>query len=139
VGSISYDGLIVNVDDRTLTHLQIVIIRKLQRGDNFLMSWRDSVDVGSGRSSIWLHPQVLIHFKFDGTRVPAINEQWLAELTASGESSRGLVVTAERGTVPSLGRPPKRPLTTIQPTAEPVMSPVDQGDQLGQAGVRADR
>jgi hypothetical protein len=129
MGSISYDGMVVNVDDRTLTHLQIVIVRKLRNGDNFLMSWRDAPDAGSGRSSIWLHPQVLIHFKFEGSRVPAINEEWLAELTASGESSRGLVVTAEQGTAPGLTRIPQRPRTTIDPTDErpthPIMVPVD--------------
>jgi hypothetical protein len=102
MGSISYDGLVVAVDDRTLTHLQIVIVNKLRRGDAFLMSWKDSMDAGSGRSAIWLHPQVLIYFKFDGSRVPAINERWLRELADSAESSRGLVVTTESGEVPNL-------------------------------------
>jgi hypothetical protein len=102
MGSISYDGLVVGVDDRTLTHLQIVIVNKLRKGEAFLMSWRDSVEVGSGRSAIWLHPQVLIYFKFDGGRVPTINERWLRELADSAESSRGLIVTTESGDVPSL-------------------------------------
>jgi hypothetical protein len=102
MGSISYDGMIVHVDDRTLTHLQIVIVNKLRRGDTFLMSWRDSLQAGSGRSSIWLHPYVLIHFKFDGSRVPAINEQWLKQLADSAESSRGLIVTTEHGDSPDL-------------------------------------
>jgi hypothetical protein len=102
MGSISYDGLVVAVDDRTLTHLQIVIVNKLRRGDAFLMSWKDSVEAGSGRSAIWLHPQVLIYFKFDGSRVPAINERWLHELADSAESSRGLIVTTETGEVPNL-------------------------------------
>jgi hypothetical protein len=87
MGSISYDGLVVVVDDRTLTHLQIVIVNKLRRGEAFLMSWKDSVEAGSGRSAIWMHPQVLIYFKFDGSRVPAINERWLRELADSAESS----------------------------------------------------
>jgi len=102
MGSISYDGLVVVVDDRTLTHLQIVIVNKLRRGEAFLMSWKDSVEAGSGRSAIWMHPQVLIYFKFDGSRVPVINETWLRELADSAESSRGLVVTTEAGDVPSL-------------------------------------
>jgi hypothetical protein len=118
MGSISYDGLIVNVDDRTLTHLQIVIVKKLRRGDTFLMSWRDAPDAGSGRSSIWLHPHVIIHFKFDGSRVPTINETWLAELTASGESSRGLVVTAEHGAVRDLHRGVHARPSSIEPADE---------------------
>jgi hypothetical protein len=116
MGSISYDGLTVNVDDRTLVHLQIVIVRKLRRGETFLMSWRDSPDAGSGRSSIWLHPYVLVHFKFDGSKVPPINEKWLAELAASAESSTGLIVTAEQGeTAPGLGRTYQRHETLLEP------------------------
>ncbi|MGA1812652.1 ATP-dependent DNA ligase [Frondihabitans sp. 4ASC-45] len=121
MGSISYDGHVVVVDDRTLTHLQIVIVNKLRRGDAFLMSWRDSADVGSGRSSIWLHPNVLILFKFEGSRTPAINDQWLSELAASADSSRGLIVTAEHGGVPLLGpaqvRAPR--VTVVAPALSP--------------------
>jgi hypothetical protein len=102
MGTISYDGLLVKIDDRTLTHLQIVIVNKLRRGDAFLMSWKDSPDVGSGRSSIWLHPHVLVHFKFEGSRVPTINEEWLAQLAHSADSSQGLVVTAEDGELPEV-------------------------------------
>lgn len=114
MGTISYDGIVVKIDDRTLTHLQIVIVNKLRRGDTFLMSWRDATEAGSGRSSIWLHPYVLVHFTFDGSRVPAINQRWLAELTESADSSRGLIVTAEHGDVPPpLPRQPKVPRETI--------------------------
>jgi hypothetical protein len=97
MGSLTYDGLVVHIDDRVLAHLQIVIVNKLRRGENFLMSWKDSPDVGSGRSAIWLHPMVLLHFKFEGSRVPSINEEWLAELAHSADSSRGLIVTTESG------------------------------------------
>jgi hypothetical protein len=121
MGSISYDGHTVGVDDRTLTHLQIVIVKKLRQGDAFLMSWRDSADAGSGRSSIWLHPGVLILFKFDGSRIPTINSRWLQELAASADSSRGLVVTAEHGEVSNLGptRDSTPRLTVIAPARSP--------------------
>ena len=103
MGSISYDNVVVVVvDDRTLTHLQIVIVNKLRKGEAFLMSWKDAANVGSGRGSIWLHPYVLVYFKFDGGRIPVINERWLQELTASADSSRGLVVTTENGEVRGL-------------------------------------
>ncbi len=121
MGTISYDGLIVDVDDRTLTHLQIVIVNKLRHGDTFLMSWKDAPDAGSGRSAIWLHPYVLVHFKFDGSRVPSINEAWLAELTKSADSSRGLVVTAEQGQLSNLGRKQRTgPLVT---SMDPALAP----------------
>ena len=97
MGSFKYDGVIVHVDDRTLTHLQIVIYNKLRKGESFPMSWKDSTATGSGRSSIWLSPNSLLHFKFDGGRTPLINREWLARLQESADSSKGLIVTAEDG------------------------------------------
>ena len=97
MGSLTYDGLVIQIDDRTLAHLQIVIVNKLRRGDGFLMSWKDSPAVGDGRSGIWLDRTIPLRFKFEGSRVPNINEEWLAELTMSADSSRGLVVTKETG------------------------------------------
>ena len=97
MGSITYDGLFIEIEDRTLAHLQIVIVNKLRRGDGFLMSWKDSPLVGNGRSGIWLDRTIPLHFKFEGSRVPVINEEWLKELVASADSSRGLIVTKETG------------------------------------------
>jgi hypothetical protein len=126
MGSITYDGFVVHLDDRTLTHLQIVIINKLRRGDCFLMSWKDDPEAGNGRSAIWLHPHMLLHFKFDGGKVPTINPDWLSTLAASAESSRGLVITAEHGEIPELDEEPRRtPIVTIvRPvTSSPVVAP----------------
>jgi hypothetical protein len=124
MGSITYDGLVVHIDDRVLAHLQIVIVNKLRRGESFLMSWKDSADVGSGRSAIWLHPNVLLHFKFEGSRVPTINEEWLAELAHSADSSRGLIVTTERGDLHQLvGGPQRSPEETL-------LEPADEQPQV---------
>ena len=78
-----------------LTHLQIVIVQKLRKGESFLMSWRDADSVGDGRSSAWIHPALSLYFKFSGSRVPAINRDWLASLMASANGSQGLIVTSE--------------------------------------------
>src|ERR1700722_20315434 len=111
MGSLTYDGLVVQIDDRVLAHLQIVIVKKLRKGDGFVMSWKDSPSVGDGRSAIWLHPTIPVHFKFEGGRVPSINETWLAELMASADGPRGLIVTQEEGAVPpSKNAPAARPI-----------------------------
>jgi hypothetical protein len=120
VGWITYDTLIVQLDDRALTHLQIVIVNKLRKGENFLMSWKDAPDVGDGRSAVWMHQYMLLHFKFDGSRVPEINQEWLAELTASADSSRGLIVTAEKGQVARVVDAPRRAgvITRVAPAKD---------------------
>jgi hypothetical protein len=108
MGSLTYDGTTIGIDDRALTHLQIVIVNKLRRGESFLMSWKDSPEIGDGRSSVWMHPYMLLYFKFDGSRVPEIDGEWLADLSESADSSRGLIVMAEHGRLPRLDRKKRR-------------------------------
>ncbi|WP_233202004.1 ATP-dependent DNA ligase [Cryobacterium sp. Y11] len=95
MGSLTYDRVVVEFDDRMLAHLQLVIIQKLRRGESFVLSWRDAAVVGDGRSSAWLHPAIPLYFKFSGGHAPTINPNWVAQLTRSANSSQGLVVTAE--------------------------------------------
>ncbi|UFS59674.1 DUF7882 family protein [Subtercola endophyticus] len=85
----------VSFDDRALTHLQIVITAKLRRRESFIFSWADSADIGSGRSSIWLDPSSTIFYRFYGSRVPAINREWIDVLMNSANSGGGLFFTAE--------------------------------------------
>ncbi|MET4638236.1 ATP-dependent DNA ligase [Mycetocola sp. 2940] len=105
MGTLTYDGVVVEFDDRLLAHLQIVIVQKLRCGESFLLSWKDAVSIGNGRSSVWLHPSIPLYFKFWGSRPPTINRQWIAELTASANSAHGLVVFGEDGShQPTAGR-----------------------------------
>ncbi|MEN0085158.1 MAG: ATP-dependent DNA ligase [Leifsonia sp.] len=97
MGKLLYGSMTVEFDDRVLSHLQIVIVNKLRRNESFAMSWRDSSAVGDGRSAIWIDPSIPLYFKFDGSRVPEIDREWLARLSASADSSLGLIVTDEEG------------------------------------------
>jgi len=97
MGSLTYDGTSVDFDDRMLAHLQVVIVQKFRAGESFLMSWLDPQKIGDGRSSIWLTPSAPMHFKFAGSRAPAIDREWLDALRVSADSGLGLVVTDEQG------------------------------------------
>ena len=95
MGQLTYDGFETEFDDRLLAHLHVVIVQKLRRGESFCLSWRDTLGVGGGRSSLWLHPSIPLQFKFYGSKQPVLNREWLAVLTLSSNSSQGLVVTPE--------------------------------------------
>ena len=112
MGSLTYDRVVVEIDDRTLAHLQLVIVQKLRRGESFLLSWRDSADVGSGRSSIWLNPAIPLYFKFEGGRAATLNRQWIEDLSRSANSTQGLVIVSEDDSLPAATLP-ARPKTTI--------------------------
>jgi hypothetical protein len=95
VGTLQYDGVLVEFEDRLLAHLQIVIVQKIRRGESFLMSWRDAAETGDGHSAIWVHPAQNLYFKFSGSKTPSINPEWLEQLTLSANSARGLLVMRE--------------------------------------------
>jgi hypothetical protein len=94
MGTLRYDGQLVEFDDDLLAHLQVVIIGKLRRGESFLMSWRDAKTRGNGRSSIWIHPahRITFHLSDDNAM---LSPRWLDQLTRSANSSTGLVAMRE--------------------------------------------
>ncbi|GAA1447737.1 DUF7882 family protein [Leifsonia poae] len=95
MGKLVYGSREIDIDDRLLTHLQVVAINRLKREQPFALSWRDARDQGGGRTTVWVHPSIPLMFHFDGSRVPSINREWLAELNASAEGPMGMIVTAE--------------------------------------------
>lgn len=88
-------GLQIEFDDRVLTHLQVVIVAKLRRGEGFPFTWRDPESTGDGRSSIWLHASIPLYFKYESHETPKINRTWLEILTISSNTAAGLRVVEE--------------------------------------------
>lgn len=89
--------IVIEFDDRSLTHLQLVIGAKLRRKESFFFSWRDAEAVGNGRSSIWMDSAIPFYFKFSGSKMPAVNREWLRILSDSANSGQGLVYSEEPG------------------------------------------
>jgi len=60
MGRFIYDTMAnsVDIDDRTLAHLRIVVMNKLRRTEAFMFDVE--VGDGSGRRSFWMHPSVPI-------------------------------------------------------------------------------
>ena len=101
MGTLLYGNpsLEIAFDDRALAHLQIVIVAKLRRKESFVFSWTSPVEVGSGRSAIWIDPSSTLYFRYLGSRLPGINRDWLAVLAMSSNSPGGLVFTTEPAVV----------------------------------------
>lgn len=87
----------VELDDRTLAHLQVVIGAKLRRKEGFYFSWTDDLAAGSGRSSVWLEPSVPIAFLYRSSERHVLNKKWLEELTVSANQPSGLTLLKEPG------------------------------------------
>jgi hypothetical protein len=108
MGVLQYDDEEFDFDDRVLYHLQVVISTKLRRAENFMLSWTQSLERGSGRHTIWIDNGVPLHFFYNGSRVPAVNRDWIEELLLSSARAGGMVLGDE---------PPARPAMTSSPDA----------------------
>ena len=78
-------------DDRTLSHLQVVILNKLRRKESFVFSWEET----RGFVSVWLHPGVAVQFVYVSNRLPTMNRTWLELLAESANSTVGLLSLPE--------------------------------------------
>jgi hypothetical protein len=96
MGKFTYQsGARVDLDDRVLAHLQVVISNKLRRGESFVFTWRDDVSVGDGRTSVWLGPSLAMTFKYYGSRPPMLNRAWVEALAITANGPSGLYVVPE--------------------------------------------
>lgn len=96
MGKFTYDSDIkADFEDRLLAHLQAVIMAKVRRGESFTFTWKDDMSLGGGRTTVYIHPNVSLVFKFHGGRAPQLNPAWLHALTFTANSGRGLYVVPE--------------------------------------------
>ncbi len=85
----------VEIDDRALAHVKVVILAKLRRNETFAFSFEHDISIGGGRSTIWLHPAIPLQFTFVGSRQPMLNRSWLDALMITANSVDGLRLMAE--------------------------------------------
>ncbi|MCI1019093.1 ATP-dependent DNA ligase [Microbacterium sp. C5A9] len=96
MGKFIYEGSVkTEIEDRTLTHLQLVITAKLRRAEPFPFSWREDSSVGGGRTTVWIQPGSALVFKYYGSRQPSINRAWIEALAFTANAPSGLHVVPE--------------------------------------------
>ncbi len=96
MGRFVYDrDATVEMDDRTLAHLQVVIINKLRRQESFALTLRDD----QRTLSVWVCPQTAVQFVYSGNRHPTLNREWIEELAVSANSMGGLRLVPEPSAV----------------------------------------
>jgi len=96
MGKFIYEsGPKVEIEDRALTHVQLVITAKLRRGEPFPFSWKEDASIGGGRTTVWVHAGSDLVFKYFGSRQPSINRSWIEALAFTANSPSGLYITPE--------------------------------------------
>ena len=90
----------LDIEDRVLAHLQVVIIAKMRRQESFAFSWEHGREGGGGRTTIWVHPSMNLRFRYNGSRAPELNRAWLEEFSMLANSANGLRLVPEPGVSP---------------------------------------
>lgn len=85
----------VEIEDRALAHLKVVIATKLRRNESFTLSWQHPAEQPAGRSTIWLHPSIPLRFVFNETERPELSAEWITAMANSASSSGGITLLPE--------------------------------------------
>ncbi len=85
------DARAIEIEDRALNHLQLVIVDKLRRGECFALSLGD----GDRTVTMWLNPYTAIQFVYHGNRRPVVNRDWVEALAINAGVSGVLMLTPE--------------------------------------------
>lgn len=98
MGTLFYGGNAqpIEIDDRTLAHLKVVIATKLRRGESFTLSWTHAGDAEPGRSTLWVHASIPLRFSFDSPEPERLSPEWIKELADSANSSGGILLVPEQ-------------------------------------------
>ncbi|MGJ0388115.1 hypothetical protein [Microbacterium sp. CGR1] len=96
MGSLYYGGSEpIQIDDRALAHLKVVVATKLRRNESFTLTWKHQDGQSDGRSTVWLHPSIPLRFVFDETEAPELSRRWIEDLAHSANSSGGITLVDE--------------------------------------------
>jgi hypothetical protein len=81
----------IELDDRTLAHVELVALAKLRRSESFAFS----LDEPNGRrSTYWFNANSPLEFHFDSGR-QEINREWLDIIIDTANSTGGMRIVAE--------------------------------------------
>ena len=106
MGSLYYgdDRDPIEIDDRLLAHVKVVMATKLRRNESFTLSWRHAAGT-PGRSTIWVQPSIPLRFVFDSAEAESLDPALLSSLANSANSSGGMSITVEYEAASAASKP----------------------------------
>ncbi|MDR6907726.1 hypothetical protein J2X63_003434 [Agromyces sp. 3263] len=92
MGALVYNGQqTIELDDRVLAHLQVVIITKLRRRESFAFAWKED-----GQETVcWFTQSIPLQFAYSGERPSELNREWVELLAMAANTTAGLFVMPE--------------------------------------------
>jgi hypothetical protein len=82
----------IEISDRLLAHLKVVITTKLRRRESFTLTTLNDASAVSGRSALWLQESIPLRFEFDNAEAEELDPAVLREFAEQATMSGGLSV-----------------------------------------------
>lgn len=100
MGTLTYGGSTAyDMDDRTLAHLEAIIVAKLRRHEYFTLGWAIDSTAGSGRVHLSLHPGVPLELAYRHAERHRLNRVWIDALMEQANSPGGVMLMTEQEAV----------------------------------------
>ncbi|MCW2164848.1 hypothetical protein B0I12_001983 [Microbacterium hydrothermale] len=90
----SADTQPLQIDDRLLQYLQVVLSTKLRRGESFTITWTDKAE-GHARTTLWVQPSISMRFQYSSAESARLSGGYLRQLADQASMSSGLLLNAE--------------------------------------------
>jgi hypothetical protein len=87
----------IDLDDRTLAHLQVAVATKLRRRESFWIEFVHGVDEGGGRVVIWIDHAVPLVFRYISGRLPETDREWVENLVAQANNQGHIIISSSAG------------------------------------------
>lgn len=72
----------VEIPDRVLAHLRVVVTTKLRRSESLTLTWVHADPANPGRTSVWLQPSIPLRFVSDSAEDEKLDPAVLRDMAA---------------------------------------------------------
>ena len=92
MGKLTYGAIQreIQIDDRLLAHLEVVVLSRLRRNNAFALRWAERADDGDSRRTVWVHQASDLYFEYDSPEAPELDRELLDRLAKAADSNTGI-------------------------------------------------
>jgi len=83
----------IDIEDRLLQYLQVVLSTKLRRSESFTITWTGAT-AQQHRTTLWIQPSISLRFLYDSAESTRLSGGYLRQLADQAAMSSGLMLDA---------------------------------------------
>ena len=102
------DPVPIEIDDRTMAHLKLVVTTKLRRNESFTLTCTHPHESGERRTALWIQPSIPLRFEYMYAESDPLDKDLLRELAEAANTNAGIVIEQSTQLAPPTELPMRR-------------------------------